>query len=216
MSEIRHELIKIVRKMCAEQLVLGTWGNVSARQDDSFWITPSGMDYQSLTWEDLVRVEVASGKDQGRWKPSSEWRLHAAIYRKRPDCKAIVHTHSIYATAFAVARAAIPPITEEMAQVVGGSVEVADYALAGTWQLAENAAQALGDKAAVLLANHGLVGVAATLPEALKVCQIVEKTAQVALLSRMLGPVSPLCAEDVSLLRNFYLTSYGPKKNGEE
>lgn len=216
MSDLRHELLNTVQKMCGERLVLGTWGNVSAREDDFFWITPSGMDYSLLTTDDLVRVDLASGKDEGRWKPSSEWRLHAAIYRQRPDCKAIVHTHSVYATAFAVARTPIPPVVEELAQVVGGSVEVAEYALAGTWQLAENAVRALGGKTAVLLANHGLVGAAATLTEALKVCEIVEKAAQVALLACLLGPATSLSAGDVNRLRSFYLTSYGPKKDGEE
>ena len=216
MSEIKRELIKTVQQMCDAGLVLGTWGNISARKDDFFWITPSGMDYQLLTCQDLVKVDLASGKDEGRWRPSSEWRLHAAIYKKRPDCKAIVHTHSVYATAFASARAAVPPIVEEMAQVVGGSVEVAEYALAGSWQLAENAARALGSKTAVLLANHGLVGVGKNLSEALKVCQIVEKTAQIALLSRVLGPVYTLSADDIRKLRDFYLTAYGPKKDGEE
>ncbi|MBS4021583.1 MAG: class II aldolase/adducin family protein [Dethiobacter sp.] len=217
MAGIRTEIINTTQIMCSDKLVLGTWGNVSAREgQEKMWITPSGMNYDSLQEEDLVLLDLQGLIHSGRWKPSSEWRLHAAIYRARPECSAIVHTHSPHATAFAIARQNIPPVVEDLVEVVGGSVEVAAYTLPGTWELAENCVRGLGERNAVLLANHGLVGVGSTLPEALKVCQIVEKTAQAVLLARLLGPVVELCEEDIRKMRNFYLNSYGPKLTGEE
>lgn len=214
--KLREEMLATIQEMCRDNLVLGTWGNVSVRDgDDHFLITPSGMEYSQLTADDLVRMDVGGNAD-GRWKPSSEWRLHAALFRGRKDIGAIVHTHSVHATAFAVARMSIPAVVEDLVQVAGGSVDVAAYTMPGTEELAQNALQALGSKSAVLLANHGLVGVAPTLPEALKVCQIVEKTAQAALLARLLGPVHELSQEDICAMRSFYLTSYGPEKREEE
>ena len=216
MVKRREEMLTTVHDMCRDNLVLGTWGNVSVRDgDDHFLITPSGMEYALIAADDLVRMTF-SGSADGRWKPSSEWRLHAALYQGRPDIGAIVHTHSVYATAFAVARVPVPPVVEDLVQVVGGSVDVAAYSLPGTNELAQNALQALGQKNAVLLASHGLVGVANSLPEALKVCQIVEKTAQAALMARLLGPIHELSEHDISSMRDFYLTSYGPEKREED
>jgi L-fuculose-phosphate aldolase len=208
----RHEEILItLRDMCRDHLVLGTWGNVSLRDGEAMVITPSGMGYDNLTSDDLVSMSLDGQTVSGRWKPSSEWRLHAAIYRGRADVGAIVHTHSVYATAFAVARVPIPPVVEDLVQVVGGAVDVAEYTLPGTESLAQNALLALKDKSAVLLASHGLVGAAATVAEALKVCQIVEKTAQAALYARLLGPVHELSDTDIRAMRSFYLTFYGPE-----
>ena len=215
MTSSRKEVIETTKLMCRDNLVLGTWGNVSVREGENrMLITPSGMDYGLLMPEDLVCISFDGQVLEGLWQPSSEWRVHAAIFAGRPEVRAIVHTHSVYATAFAVARQAIPPVVEDMAQVVGGAVDVADYALPGTEQLAENALYALGAKSAVILASHGLVGVSATLGEALKVCQIVEKTAQAVLFARQLGPVFSLSEEDIITMRSFYLTSYGPGKRG--
>jgi L-fuculose-phosphate aldolase len=169
------------------------------------------MPYHDLTADDLVMVDLEGKVVQGRRKPSSEINLHKAIYRERRDIQGIVHTHSLYASAFAVTRKPLPPISEEMAQILGGEVKVAPYAPAGTVELADAAVKALGDSAAVFLANHGLVGVGRTLGEAFLVCQIVEKGAQTYLLSQLMGKPYLLTDEDVSSLRKNYLESYGQK-----
>lgn len=215
--DLKNEIIEITQKMCRDNLVLGTWGNVSARAGmDSMWITPSGMNYAELGPDDLVLLSFDGKTLEGHWKPSSEWRLHAAMYRARNDVNGIVHTHSVYATAYAIARVPIPPVVEDFAQVVGGHVGVADYACLGTEELAENAVLALGDRSAVLLASHGVVGVAGCLAEAFKVCSVVEKTAQATLMARLLGPVHELHEDDVRGMRSAYLTSYGPESCEEE
>lgn len=217
MINLREDMLAVIGQMCRDNLVLGTWGNVSVRDgENSMLITPSGMGYDVLGPDDLVSMTLTGNTSSAQWKPSSEWRLHAALYQGRQDIGAIVHTHSVYATAFTMARVPIPPVVEDLVQVVGGAVDVAAYSLPGTDELAQNALQALGNKSAVLLANHGLVGAAVSLAEALKVCQIVEKTAQAALFARLLGPVHELSDEDMRAMRCFYLTSYGPEiREGE-
>lgn len=216
MMDCRAEILQTVQSLCQEHLVLGTWGNVSSRQAKHFWITPSGLPYDRLQQADLIKIELASGKAAGPWKPSSEWRLHAAIYQGRPDCAAVVHTHSIYATAFAVANVPIPPVVEDLVQIVGGGVAVADYALPGSEELAQRTVQALAANNAVLLASHGLVGIGKNLSEALTVCRIVEKAAQITLHAKTLGPIREISPTDIKIMREFYRTTYGPELEGEE
>lgn len=195
-------------------LVSGTWGNISVRLSslDSFLITPSGVSYHDLTGDDLVMVDLQGKVMAGRLKPSSETPLHTAIYRARQDIKGIVHTHSSFASVFTVTRKPLPPVLEEMAQILGGEVRVASYAPAGTSELAAAAVSALGDRAAVLLANHGVVGVGRSLKEAPLVCQVVEKGALVYLFSQLNGTPFLLSDQDVSALRNNFLESYGQGK----
>ena len=132
---------------------------------------------------------------QGHRKPSSEFPLHVKIYQERPDVGAIVHVHSPWACAYAVAHQPIPMLLEESAQVLGDSIPVAQYAQAGSEELAISACRALGtEHKAVLLANHGLVGLGQDLEEALLVCVIAEKTAMIGLLARSLGTVNSLAA----------------------
>lgn len=215
MIDCKEQILQTIEGMCQDHLVLGTWGNVSVREGDTFWITPSGMPYDVLQAVDLIQIDLRTKKASGLWKPSSEWQLHAAIYQQRADCGAIVHTHSTYATAFAVAHVPIPPVVEDLVQIVGGGVDVAEYALPGSEELAVNAVLALGTKNAVLLANHGLIGTAKTIAEALTICRIVEKTAHVTVMARTLGSVPELSQDDVKKMRDFYLTSYGPGLKGE-
>src|SRR5208337_3948273 len=106
-------------------LVVGTWGNVSRRcSPESFQITPSGIPYHELQPGDMVAVDLQSGDCSGNMRPSTETPLHVAIYRRRPDVGAIVHTHSPYAAVFAVNRTEVPVLLEEIAQLVGGKVRV--------------------------------------------------------------------------------------------
>lgn len=224
------EIIKIGQKILAQGLVLGTWGNISARiEEELIAITPSGMDYGALQPEDIVvldlegnRVSIeytpsaeanpsAEPKTSSQRKPSSEHPLHRAIYKARPDVKAIVHTHSIYGSACSVAGLAIPPITEDMVMLLGGGIEVAKYALPGTEELAENVVQALGTKNGVLLANHGIVGVGRSLEEALTACHMVEKSAQIFVMAKSLGNTNIINQENVDFLRDEYLYHYGQR-----
>lgn len=210
---LKKKVLEVGRKIIQSGLVAGTWGNISAWDCSrkGYWITPTGMDYLSLLEEDLVLLSLVNKVLEGKRKPSSEYLLHTAIYQSRPDIQGIVHTHSAYATAHSVSRVTLPGLVEDLVMIVGGEVEVAEYHLPGTVQLAQAAVSTLRDKNAVFLANHGLVGVGNSLEEALKVCQVVEKSAQIHVMSRLLGTPVPLSQEDINHMRNAYLNNYGQR-----
>lgn len=212
-QNLRKKIIEVALKMAEEGLVLGTWGNVSCRVpgEPFMIITPSGIEYSKMDPEDLVIADWDGNLTEGRWKPSTESLLHAEIYKNRPDVGAVVHTHSAYATAFAVARKAIPVITEEMAQVIGGPVEVADYKTCGTYELATAAVTSLGKRSAVLLANHGIVGVGKDVNESFRVCIMVEKAARVAILAQAIGGYATLEQSEVDNMRAKFVSEYGQK-----
>lgn len=216
LAAISEEVVKTGRSLLEKGLVTGTWGNVSARLPGSglVAITPSGRDYRLMTADDITVIDLQGAKVAGALNPSSEWPLHAAIYARRPDVGAVVHTHSVFASACAVARRAIPPVIEDLVQLVGGSIDVADYTLPGTMQLADNAVRALADKQAVLLANHGMVGCGQTLREAILVCELVEKAAQIYIYATQLGGAHILSDEDVAVMRGFYLEHYRKRQGG--
>lgn len=209
-NEIRKELIKTGHLLLDKGLVAGTWGNISVRIPDTshILITPSGRNYRTLTCEDLAMVDANGNLLSGKYKPSSELPLHLAIYEARTDIKSIVHTHSIFASALAVARRSIPPIIEDLIQLAGGSIDVADYALPGTPELAQNTVYALGEKNAALMANHGVVGCGQSLTEAMTACELVEKSAQIYLYANQLGGAHVLSEKDVTVMHEFYVKQY--------
>jgi L-fuculose-phosphate aldolase len=212
-EKAKDNILKTGVKMSGAGLVIGTWGNISqrVRKENLMVITPSGMPYASLRMADIVVVNMEGQVLEGDRTPSSEYMMHIEIYKKRLDVDAIVHTHSVYASAMAVAGEPIPPILEDMAQLVGGGVPVAVYARAGTRELAIAAAAGIKQANAVLLANHGAVGVGKNLEEALMVCQIVEKGAQIYILSKLVGSPNVLSDVEVKELRRGYLENYGQK-----
>ena len=138
-------------------------GNLSLRTEEGFVITPSGLPYAAMGAGDLVACTADGVPIPGAGRPSSEWRLHAAIYRARPDAQAIVHTHSPMATALSATRKGIPAFHYMIALCGGADVRCADYATFGTQELANNAVAALEGRKAVLLANHGVIALGATL-----------------------------------------------------
>lgn len=215
-EKAKEQVVKMGRSMSVAGLVTGTWGNLSMRvpKNNHIVITPSGMPYGTLQVRDMVVLDMTGRVIDGERKPSTEYLMHVAIYRERPDVHAIMHTHSVYASAMAVARKPIPPILEDMAQLVGGAVSVAEYGRAGTQALANLTVRALGQCNAVLLANHGLVGVGRTLEEVMQVCQIVEKSAQVYIWAELIGTPMILPAMEVKFLRENFLAHYGQSEKG--
>lgn len=214
MHKIREKIIQHGCMMLDSGLIVGTWGNISARipETNCIAITPSGRNYRNLQTEDIPILDLLGNSIEGACKPSSENALHLAIYNQRPDVQAIIHTHSTYATACAVAHVAIPPIVEDLIQLVGGGVDIADYAICGSNELANNAVAALGEKNAVLLANHGVVGCGISLHEAKIACELVEKTAKIFILANQLsGEVNVLDDKDIKTMHDFYLKQYRQK-----
>ena len=216
--ETRKKVVEKGIEMLATNLTVGTWGNLSCRVpgEDYIAITPTGMSYDTLVPEDIVVLDLRGNTVSGTRKPSIEVPLHLAIYNAREDVQAIVHTHSAYATAMAVARREISGAVEDLVQIVGGNVRVNEYALPGTEQLGINTVKAMEGRNAVLLANHGMLGVGRNLEEAFRVCQVVEKSAQVTLLAQLMGGVVELSQEDIDGMRNFYLQGYGQDNDKEK
>ena len=218
MERAKRELVNAAYTAYQEGLVFETWGNISCRPaENRIVITPSGIPYKKLRFFDLVVVNPSGKTLQGRWKPSTELLLHLAIYKKRKEIRAIVHTHSVYAAAFAVSREEIPVALEEQAQVVGGTIKVAKYAPPGSKELADNTLAALGDESnAALLANHGLISVGPDLATAMQRCRVIERNACVLLWSKSLGPPFILNQEDVAALRKDFLLHYGQQGSAEQ
>ena len=209
----KSDLIRVAHKIIEEGLNFGTWGNMSCRGAENLVIiTPSGIPYADLQSEDMCAVNFQGEIIHGYRKPSTELQLHLAIYKARKEIEAIVHVHSKYASAFAVARKEIPVASEEMAQLLGMAVPIADYALPGSDLLGDNAVAALGNGYAVLLASHGLAAAGSQLDEALLRCLVIERSARVLLYSRLLGNPVLLEQDEIIALRNKYTHSYGQDK----
>ena len=212
LEDIKREVLEISIKMSKMGLAAGTWGNISARVDqDRIIITPSGMSYNVLKPEDMVLANIHDLSYVGKLKPSIELPLHAEIYKARPEINAVMHTHSINASSVAAVRKDIPPILDDMVQIIGGSIRITEYALPGSEQMVKNAVKKLENRNATILANHGPVCLGRNLDEALITSQIVEKAAKVFIDTQAFGGPVCLTNEDVDLMRKFYLEKYGQK-----
>jgi len=212
LENIKREVLEVSIKMSNMGLTAGTWGNISARVDKHHMvITPSGVSYDVLKPEDMVLVNIHDLSYVGKLKPSIEFPLHAEIHKARPEINAVMHTHSINASTVAAARKDIPPILDDMVQIIGGSIRITDYALPGSEQMAEEAVKKLEGRTAIILANHGPVCLGRNLNEALITSQIVEKAAKVFIDVQALGGPVCLTNEDVDLMRKFFLEKYGQK-----
>mgnify|MGYP001014423301 CR=1 FL=1 len=196
-ADIRKEIIKTGILILEKGLVQGTGGNISRRTEKGILITPSGMDYRTLTCEDIVLLAPDGKVLEGTRVPSIERSLHLRIYRSRADINAVIHTHSVYATAIAAARQPLCPITDNQVAVFGGTVPVADYAPIGTEELAENTSRALADGAGVLLSNHGALCVGRELSEALMRCEMLEVFSKIYILAKTVGGGAALTDEQV-------------------
>ncbi len=206
---VRQEIVAACKEFSSLGLTVGSWGNISICREGVFAITPSGLGYDKLSEDDIVVV----GEEGGR-RPSSELPLHKAIYAKRKDVHAIVHIHSVFATALAVARKALPVITEDGACLAETEIKCALYALAGTEELAKNVVEALKNNNAVFLSNHGAVVCANTIREALLYAQLLEKMAKIYYLAENLGGAQKISEESLLKLRDFYFNTYSKLQKG--
>jgi L-fuculose-phosphate aldolase len=172
------EVVRVAREMRQRGLVAATTGNVSARLDSTMLITPTRRDYDELHVSDLVSLPVDDRRlAPAHGTPSLEWRLHAAVYRARPDVGAVVHTHSPYATARSFDPSPLVVETEECEYLELDRICVVTPHAAGTAALAAAVVTVLGTRPSVLLARHGVVAVGGTPREALEMSCVVEHQA---------------------------------------
>lgn len=177
-AALRDELVRAARAMNERGLNQGTSGNLSARVPEGMLITPSALPYDAMTAADIVLLDHAGQVlDPGAARPSTEWRLHAGILAARPDVAAVLHAHPMFATTLACLRRGIPAFHYMVAVAGGDSVPCAPYATFGTAELAGQAVAALTGRRACLLANHGMVAVAASPGAALDLAVEVETLA---------------------------------------
>lgn len=208
---LREKIIKACIWLQERAFVIGTWGNVSVRIGPHALVTPSRIDYQAMKPDDLVIIDLEGNVIEGTRTPTSEKDVHRLIYKKRSDIGAIVHCHSEYACAVSGSGRSIPPIIEEMSQLLGGGVPCTRrYVPAGRHlALGEETAKTIGSGNALLLRNHGPVCCGKDLDEALLVCQVVEKAAMIFLALTPRARPRPIKKEFVDQERYRFLYKYG-------
>lgn len=177
-APLRRSVLGAARAMNERGLNRGTAGNVSVRAGDGLLITPSAIPYDALEPEDLVALDGDGTVRAGARRPSTEWRLHAAILAARPDAGAVLHAHPTFATTLACSRRPIPAFHYMVAVAGGDSIRCAPYATFGSRALARHAVAALEGRRACLLANHGLVAIGASADAALELALQVETLAE--------------------------------------
>lgn len=174
---LRNRIIDCGKDMSRSELVQGSWGNISLRLNpDTMLITPSGMDYFSIRTEDIVRMNIHDLKYGMQRKPSSEYRLHAALYRRYPDCNAIIHTHSNGISAFAAAHAGFRISEPPMDRLIG-DMHCSEYRTPGTDELCDSIMEAIEGSHACIIANHGAIFYGNDLDVTLAIANAVESRA---------------------------------------
>ncbi len=208
-QEARKTVLEAALEMSERGLVVGTSGNISLRlnqrgEPQLIVITPTSRHYDTLRVNDIPIMDINGKNVEGRLKPSIETPLHIGIYKTRQDINAIIHTHSVFASAAAVAGLDIPVILEDQAALLGGEIRLAGYALSGTPEQVTNVLEALGNRNAVLLANHGAVGMGKTMRDAFTACELIEKTARIYLLAMAAGKVNKLPEKAKKIQEEFF------------
>ncbi len=206
---VRKQIIEAGLRLVKEGLVARSWGNISVRLDDeNMLITPSGRSYDTLEPGDIVLMNYRNYNYEGKIKPSSEYHLHAVVYQQRKEIKAVIHTHQMNATTVATARREVPPIIDDMVQIIGPTVRVTKYTLAGTEKFAKLAVKALRGRQAALLANHGAVCIGRTLDEAFAVSEVLEKACKAFIEAEFLGGAKSISKVTASIIHQVYLKKY--------
>lgn len=167
-SRLKEDVLRTSKTAYREGLFAGTSGNLSAFDPESghIVITPTSLPYETMQVEDLVVLGLDGNVIEGQHQPSSEWRMHCEIYKQRKDVLAVVHTHSPYATAFAVTGEKVPLILIEMIPFIGGDIPVAEFGLPGSMEIGVEALKVLGHRNACLLSNHGVLAIGTSLEQA--------------------------------------------------
>jgi len=214
MSELslRRKIIELCLQMNSSGLNQGTSGNISARSGEHMLITPSGVPYNQLVAKDIAKMKIDSEEHewQGRYKPSSEWHFHRAILQSNPNHSAIIHTHSMFATILSIGREDIPACHYMIAAFGGHTVKCAKYATFGTDRLSNNVIQAMKDRSACLLANHGMIAAGADLDSAMWAAIELETLSKQYYFAKQSGNVVVLPKKEMSnVLEKF--KDYGQK-----
>ena len=211
-KELRQEIIDTCLWLKAQGLVFSTWGNISVRLDDgNILITPSKVDYDTMTTEDLVVLADDGTQVSGHRLSTSEREIHRKVMNKRSDVGAIIHMHSPYAMMAAARNEGVPVISEEMCQLLGGAIPLSGEFVPS--DMHEKLGQVVSDSVdhtnAILIRNHGPMCFGKTLAEARVCCQVVEKSCKMYIHLLAAGGIQTVSEENVARGRDYFLNSYG-------
>ncbi len=201
MDEIKKNIVKYCVKMLKDSLTTGTGGNISVKNRENIFITPSGIDYLELDFKDISVLDLNGNYLGNGKKPSSETAFHCAVYKKRPDVQAIVHTHSVYSTVLACMKKELPPI-HYLVALSGDKVPVAEYGEFGSVELSDNIISVLENYNAVFLANHGLVTMGESLLQAYNTALHIEFCSKIYVLSLGIGTPNIIESKELNKIKN--------------
>lgn len=191
LQKAKEEVLWGCRLMVERGYLLGTVGNLSARADgtDLVVITPTSLPYDTMTEEALVVVNLNGEIVSGKHQPSIECSMHLGVYRARPELRALVHTHSKYATTVSLIKELdiMPAIDTEQSLYLGGDINIVPFAFPGSKELAEYVKEGIGTNAGLLMANHGALGVGISMKDAVIASDIIERNSEMYLLLKAGG-----------------------------
>jgi len=200
----REEVLKASLEVLRKGLVSGMSGNISMRVGELIVITPSQRYYEDLRPEDIVVINFDGEPVEEGLIPSIESMMHILIYRERKDVRAVVHTHSLFASVLSVSNLPLPPILDEQTLILGGEIEVVKYSPPGSEELARDVASAIREKNGVILQNHGAVAVGRGMREAIIAAELLERASKIYVLSKLLGRVSTIPEDVLSFEREIF------------
>ena len=214
LEELRAHVLQTALLLPKYNLVWMAGGTVCARDPQTGYVvvTPSGLDYERLTPDDMIVTDMDMNLVEGKYRPSVALNLWIGFMRARPELNAVVHTHSPYATAFSVAYQSIPVITETMADWFGQPIPVTRYLSVEDPEFPTLPVEVMGDGYAVLLGNHGPITVGKTLEHALERAVTLEEAARTYSIARTIGTPVTLTEEQARASFDYYHNRYGQKK----
>lgn len=211
---LKEQIISAGIQLLQQGLVSRTFGNISLRVDATYMlITPSGRKYDELKKNDIVKVNYWNCDYEGQIKPSSEFKLHAEIYKVRKEINAVVHTHQQNASTLAAAHHELPPIIDDQAQMIGPGVRLAEYAASSSTKLVKNVVEALDGRMAALMANHGAICIGRNIEEAFVISQVLEKAAKAFIEASFIGGAKPIPHTEAIELHKEYLEKYSKEES---
>jgi L-fuculose-phosphate aldolase len=203
-QQSREQLLATSRHMVALGLNRGTAGNASMRHGDGMLITPSALPVAEMTTDSMVRMDLEGKVLQGG-KPSSEWRFHRDIFVARPDIGAVLHMHSTFATTMACLGKDVPAVHYHIAIAGGDSIRCTPYTIFGEQNLSDLALEALRDRKACLLGNHGMIALGKDLADALSVAQEVEYLCEIYWRTLSVGEPKILTAQQMHAVKEKFV-----------
>jgi L-ribulose-5-phosphate 4-epimerase len=210
---LRREVCAMNLELPKQGLVTWTGGNVSGRDPETGYVVikPSGVRYEELTPDKLVVVSLDGQVVEGPLKPSVDTATHLYVYRHRQDVGGVVHTHSTYATSFALLGQAIPVYLTAMADEFGTEIPIGAYCQIGDEQIGQEIVRSIGDSPAILIKSHGVFTIGKSAEAAVKAAVMTEDVAKTVHIALLRGQAEPLPADEVARLHRVYLEGYGQR-----